>query len=130
MSSATKLLLRSLVAVVLGVSAAACGRYAKGSGQPPATIVFINESIDQATVYVVAPGVEFRRVGTVIPGRTETLTIPADMIARAGTLNIVARLLARPEVPQTGPVTMRAGERYEVRLSANARIMSFLPAGS
>ena len=73
------------------------------------------------------PGAEFRRIGTVIPGRTETLNIPSDMAIR-GSLNIVARLLARNEVPQTGPVTIRPGERYQVRLTTDARSLSFLPA--
>ena len=122
--------MRRCVAGAVVALGAACGPFNKGSGAPATTILFTNESIDQATVYVVAPGVEFRRIGTVIPGRTEALTVPADMVARAGTLNIVARLLARPEVPQTGPVTLRAGDRYEVRLSTDARSLSFLPAGS
>ena len=111
---------------------AACGSLGRGSGkpQPPASLIFTNESLDQAAVYVIASGVEFRRIGTVIPGRTDTLTIPSDVVARAGTLNIVARLLARNEVPQTGPVTIRAGDLYQVRLTADARVLSFLPAGS
>jgi hypothetical protein len=92
-------------------------------------IVFTNESLDQATVYVVAPGADFRRIGTVIPGRTEALTVPSEF-ANRGTVNIVARLLARSEVPQTGPVSLRPGERYEVKLLGDARILSFLPAGS
>ena len=130
MNSTPTSLLRCLAAGALALAGTACGPFNKGSGQPPTIIVFTNDSIDQATVYVVAPGVEFRRIGTVIPGRTESLTVPSDMIARAGTLNIVARLLARPEVPQTGSVSMQAGERYEVRLSTDARFLSFLPGRS
>ena len=113
----------ALVALVVG-----CGRFVRGSGEPPARIVFVNESIDQATVYAVAPGSEFRRIGTVIPGRSDTLTVPSDMVRRAGTLNIVARLLARSDMAQTGAVSMRPGELYEVRLAPNSRILSFLPA--
>ena len=130
MSPASMLLLRRAMTGALVTTVLACGSLARGPAPPATTILFRNESIDQATVYVVAPGVEFRRIGTVIPGRTEALTVPHDMVARAGTLNIVARLLARPEVPQTGPVSLRAGERYEVRLSTDARSLSFLPAGS
>ncbi|MDF2773365.1 MAG: hypothetical protein K0S86_2860, partial [Geminicoccaceae bacterium] len=92
-------------------------------------IIFTNESLDQATVYVVAPGVDFRRLGTVIAGRTETLTVPQEFTLR-GTVNIVARLLARSELPQTGSVSIRPGERYEVRLQFDAKLLSFLPAGS
>ena len=99
----------------------------RGPIEPPATIVFTNESIDQATVYVVAPGADFRRIGTVIPGRTETLTVPSDFTNR-GTVNFVARLLARPEVPQTGTVSISPGRRYQIRLQTDGRMLSFLPA--
>ena len=121
---------RRFALVSLMLAGTACGSVARGSGEPPAVLVFSNESLDQAAVYVVASGADFRRIGTVIPGRTETLSVPADVIARAGTVNIVARLLARNELPQTGPVTLRPGERYQVRLTTDARILSFLPAGS
>ena len=120
---------RPLTLAVVACIAAACASTGRGPVEPPARIVFTNESLDQATVYVVAPGVEFRRIGTVIPGRTDTLRVRADMIARAGTVNIVARLLARSEVPQTGAVSLRPGEMYAVRLTPDARILSFLPAG-
>ena len=109
------------------LASTACGSAGRGSGQPPAVVIFSNESLDQAAVYVVAPGSEFRKIGTVIPGRTEALNIPGDLALRAGTLNIVARLLARNEVPQTGPVTIRPGERYQVRLTTDVRMLSFLP---
>ena len=46
---------------------------------------------------------------------------PADLTNR-GTLNIVARLLARNELPQTGPVTINPGDRYHVRLTVDERI--------
>jgi hypothetical protein len=120
---------RRLTCTLTAVAAVACGPVRRGPAQPPAVIVFTNESLDQATVYVVAPGADFRRIGTVIPGRTEALTVPSEF-ANRGTVNIVARLLARSEVPQTGPVSLRPGERYEVKLLGDARILSFLPAGS
>jgi len=116
-----------LALAALTVVIAACSTVGRGSGQPSSAIIFTNESLDQAAVYVVAPGVEFRRIGTVIPGRTDTLTVPSDLVARAGTLNIVARLLARNDLPQTGPVTLTPGDRYRVRLGSDARILSFLP---
>src|SRR5215218_11145188 len=105
---------RRLGFVALTLVGTACASGGRGSGQPAATLVFSNESLDQAAVYVIAPGADFRRIGTVMPGRTETLTVPADLTNR-GTLNIVARLLARNELPQTGPVTINPGDRYQVR---------------
>lgn len=100
-----------------------------GASDATATVLFRNESLEQATVYVVAPGADFRRIGTVIPGRTETLTVPADFTNR-GTVNFVARLLARSDVPQTGPVSVQPRERYEIRLQSDGRILSFLPGRS
>ena len=117
---------RVWIAAVM-LTAAACGPMRRGGPDLTASIIFTNESLDQASVYVVAPGSDFRRIGTVIPGRTDTLTVPSDFVNR-GTLNIVARLLARSDVPQTGTVSVRAGEVYAVRLQNDGKIMSFLPA--
>jgi len=117
-------------AVLMLAAAAACGGMRRGNNPPPAVIYFTNESLDQATVYMVGPGLEFRRIGTVSAGRTDTLTVPPDLAARGGTLNIVARLLARSELPQTGPVSIRPSEHYQVRLPLDAKLLSFLPAGS
>ena len=123
--------LRRLAPVVLILAGtAACGPLRRGAGQPPAVLIFSNESLDQATVYLVASGLNFRRLGTVFAGQVDTLTVPADLATRGGTLNIVVRLLARSEVPQTGPVSIRPGEQYQVTLPLNSRLISFLPAGS
>lgn len=119
----------ALPAVVILATVAACGPLRRGPTPAPAIIYFTNESLDQASVYIVGSGLGFRRIGTVMAGRTETLTIPADVAVRSGTLNIVARLLARSDVPQTGPVSIIPGERYQVRLLPESRLLSFLPAG-
>jgi hypothetical protein len=122
---------RRFAPVVLILAAvAACGPLRRGAGPPPAVIYFTNESLHQASVYLVGPGLDFRRIGTVFAGRTDTLTVPADLAARGTTLNIVARLLARSDVPQTGPVSIRPGEQYQATLPLNSRLISFLPAGS
>jgi hypothetical protein len=120
-------LVRCLTQIAAVSAAVGCGPMRRSSDQPVATVIFTNESIDQATVYVVAPGADFRRIGTVIPGRTETLSVPPDFTNR-GTVNFVARLLARSDVPQTGPVSVVPGERYEIRLQMDGRVLSFLPA--
>ena len=116
--------------VALTLASAACASAGRRSGQPATSLIFRNESTEHATVYVVAPGVERRRIGTVIPGQTETLTVPGDLAARGASLNIVARLLARGERPQTGTVFIHPGDRYEVRLTNDLRFLSFFPAGS
>jgi len=106
--------------------AAACGPFRRGAQAEPATLIFRNDSFSQATVYVVAEGSDSRRLGVVFGGKTDTLTVPAEYIR--GAVNIVARLLARSEVPQTGRVSVNPGEWYEVTLTSDARMLSFLPA--
>jgi hypothetical protein len=113
---------------LLLTSVSACGPFRRGQGDP-ALLIFENASLDQATVYIAVPGVELRRVGTVMAGRTDTLRVPGDLATRGGSLNVVARLLARSEVPQTGPVSLSPGEHYRLRLSNDARMISFLPGG-
>jgi hypothetical protein len=121
--------LRRLAAVILVLmaGAAACVPLRRGVGPPPARLVFMNESLDQADVFVVIPGVHSRRIGTVMAGRTDTLVVPADLVTRGGNLNIVARLFARSRAVQSGPVSIYPGEQYQVRLPLNGRLLSFLP---
>ena len=120
---------RRLALTALAGATLACGPFRKGvpAGEP-AVLIFNNQSLDQATVYAVAPGSNYIRIGTVMAGRTEELTIPSDLVMRAGTLNIVARLLAHSNYPQTGAVSISPGERYEVTLPMDGRLLSFLPA--
>jgi hypothetical protein len=120
---------RIAAAVLLLGTAVSCGPMRRGPTPAPTLIFFTNDGLDQAAVYMAASGLDFRRIGTVSSGRTDTLTVPSDLSMRGGTVNIVARLLARSELPSTGPVTIIAGERYQVRLPPDARTLSFLPAG-
>ena len=59
-------------------------------------------------------------------GRTDTLTVPADMAAR-GNFNVFARLLARSARPSTGPIAIRPGEHLQVRLPLDQRLLVVLP---
>jgi hypothetical protein len=119
--------LMRLAPAFLLAAVAVCGPFRRNTGPPPALLVFTNDALTQADVFVVTQGIGARRIGTVLSGRTDTLVVPWD-IANRGTVNIVARMLARSAAPQTGPVSISPGERYEVRLSNDARILSFLPA--
>jgi hypothetical protein len=115
-----------LASAILIAVAAGCGPVRRGPSTPPATLLFTNEALYQAAVYIVVPGHSARRIGTVMPGRTETLIIPTDVSTRGGTVNIVARMMNRS--PQTGPVSILSGEHYAVRLTNDTRLLSFLPA--
>jgi hypothetical protein len=117
------------LAPALLIVAAACGPFRRGSGPAPALLYFTNESLYQADVFITTAGLGARRIGTVMAGRTDTLVVPTDLATRGGTLNVVARLFSRSDVPRTGPVSILPGERYQLRLSSDARLISFLPAG-
>ena len=119
-----------IVSAILIALVAACSSARRGPAQDPAYLVFSNNSLTQADVFIVSPGFGSRRVGTVMSGQTDTLRVPTDIATRGGTVNIVARLLARNQAPQTGPVSIFAGETYEVRLPTDGRMLSFLPARS
>lgn len=119
-----------LLSFLLIVVVAACSSVRRGPGQDPAYLVFSNNSLTQADVFIVSPGFGARRVGTVMSGQTDTLRVPTDISTRGGTVNIVARLLARSQAPQTGPVSIFPGEMYDVRLATDGRLLSFLPARS
>jgi hypothetical protein len=119
----------ALLACAATVAGAACGPFHRGSGQPPALLYFTNESLDQADVYAALPGNQPIRIGTVLAGRTDTLTVPADMAARGGNVNILARLLARSTVPNSGPILIRPGDRLIVRLPVDQKMLVVLPTG-
>jgi hypothetical protein len=119
---------RLALAAVVG-SALACGHFGLGRGaNPPALLFFANQSLDQADVYAVAQSGESTRIGTVFPGRTDTLTVPADMAERGENVNIVARLLARSMAPRSGPVSVRPGDHLAITLPSDERTLIVLPA--
>jgi hypothetical protein len=123
-SITNRLHLIALGAVLAG--AAACGAFHRGSGQPPAYLYFTNESLDQADVFATLPGNLPIRIGTVFAGRTDTLTVPPDLLGR-GNVNVSTRLLARSAGPSTGPFAIQSGDHLQVRLSRDQRLLIVLP---
>ena len=122
-----RLTLIAFAAAALG--AAACGPFHRGAGQPPAYLYFTNESLDQADVYAALPGNQPIRIGTVMAGRTDTLTVPPDIVGRGQNVNIVARLLARSSAPSSGPIPLHPGDRLVVRLPVDQKLLVVLPTG-
>jgi hypothetical protein len=117
------------LAMTFLASAAGCGHLMhNGSDEPPAQVIFVNQSLDQADVYVVGSAGDSQRIGTVFAGRTETLTIPNNVLARGGTVTIAARLLARTVVPRTGPISFSRGEQLQITLPSDERTLTVLPA--
>src|SRR3954471_9689734 len=75
-----------LFASLLAVSAA-CGPFHRGQ-VPQGQIVFVNQSIDQADVYAAGPDGNAVRIGTVLSGRTETLTVPSSVVSQSGNMTV------------------------------------------
>ena len=120
---------RRLVAALCVLGAGACGHLGMGGSEAAdAFIVFRNESLDEASVYVVAPGSDFTRIGTVLPGRADTLRVRSSLVAQGSGVNIVARLLARSNTPSSGNIPLHSGDIYEVRLSSDGRNLVALPS--
>jgi hypothetical protein len=116
-------LLFATAAIALATS---CGRFVRGSDDTRAFIQFVNQSLSQADVFAV-DGVRAIRMGTVMPGRTDTLEVPSDVVHGAGTLNVVARLLASSYTPRTGQFSIGPGEMLQVTLPPDARSLVVLP---
>ena len=103
------------------------GRRTSTTADEPSTIEFKNESLAQADVFVTASSSGSRRIGTVFAGRTETLTIPRELAMR-GTINVVARLLARSRAPTTGTIAIGPGTHLSIRLPLDEKALYVLPA--
>jgi len=114
------------IALALAATAACGPLRHRASPQEQAIVSFTNESLDQADVYAVT-AVQAIRIGTVMAGRTENLIVPADIAFRGDNVNVVARLLAQRNRPQSGPITLRPGERLEIRLPMDQRALVVLP---
>jgi hypothetical protein len=109
------------------VCAAACGPFHRGPSQD-GSVVFANESIDQADVYASGPDRNPIRIGTVGGNQTQTLTVPATIVSQ-GQVNLFVRLLAGGTV-SSGLFPLHAGDAMRARLTADQRSLIVLPAGS
>ncbi len=122
----------ALIALTSLTALSACHRNRTTSEIDPdaadeaSTIEFRNESLAQADVFISAASVGARRIGTVFAGRTETLTIPREL-ANRGSINIVARLLARTRTPASGTIAIGPGTHLSVRLPLDEKALYVLP---
>src|SRR5437868_7697543 len=84
-----------LVGSVALAATASCGGLRSGSATPdsgPTTVVFQNESLEQADLFAVRRSSGALRLGTIMAGRTDTLQIQGGTIAPGETVDFVARL--------------------------------------
>lgn len=120
---------RRNLAIGLLLAASACSPLRR-SGREPATIVFHNQSTDLVDVYAVREEGNQVRLGSVGPGRTQSLAVSPTALGGTGAVNIVARILARSRAPSTGTITLREGERLEITLPPAQNILMVLPGAS
>lgn len=115
--------------LALSALSAACGgaRRAPAPAGTPAEVVFTNNSLNQAEVFAVTRSGARARIGTVFAGRTETLRIPAGSLGADHTASIVARIRATGRAPSTGLITVAPGERVQVTLPNDERMLVTLP---
>jgi hypothetical protein len=110
------------------VSAGACGPFHKGGPTDP-VIIFSNDSPDQADVYAVSGGAPVR-IGTVFAGRKETLKVPLSVVGGTHTVDIVVRIFATNRSVHSGSISLNEGDRVDVRLQPDEKLLSVLPAAS
>jgi hypothetical protein len=116
-------ILRGLAAL----AATACGPFHLGS-RNTATVIFTNDSLEQADVYATIANADAVRIGTVLAASTDTLTVPSSVTTQAGgETNIFARLLARSARPATGMISLRPSDVNRVRLTTDARALFVTP---
>jgi hypothetical protein len=122
---------RALAGCVILAATDACGHSRRTRARPslaPTTVVFTNESLDQADVFAVRAGAGWLRLGTVMAGHTDTLTIRAGALPPGASVDFVARLLARSLTPHSGPVTVQPGDWLAITLPMTANSLAVLPA--
>src|SRR6185503_11896262 len=121
-------------ALAVGLAlAGACGPYhhtGQAAGDLAAVLYFTNESLDQAAVYAVGQGSQQIRIGTVMAGRTDTLTVPPSLVGSGTSIQIVARQLGHNLGPQSGPLSLVPGDELAIRLPSDARTLIVLPPRS
>ena len=116
-----------VVALVAPMAGVACSRAVQAGDTDEPVLTFTNESIDMATVYVSRPGGELRRITSVMPGRTDTLSLPS-IVTSGSTVTIVAVQMAGTHVASSGPISIGPGVRLAIRLNASGNALSVLPA--
>ena len=122
--------IRALVTLGAGLFAACAPYHTGGSaaGDLGAKLYFKNESLDQVAVYAVLGGVQTSRIGTVMPGRVDTLALSPSIVGSSSGVTILVRPLGRDFTAEVGPISIYPGDALEVGLPMNQRMLVVLPA--
>jgi hypothetical protein len=116
---------RSLRPLALGLLlvAASCGPAVRRGPDPDAaTVIFINDTGEQANVFAVVPGSQPVKLGTIYALRTETFKVPGTVTGRPNGVHIVADMLARRGSRATDPISLPPGSSVQVRLDATFQL--------
>ena len=114
--------LRVLTLGVLLVGVACGPPRRRGPDPDAATVIFINDTGEQANVFAVVPGSQPVKIGTIYALRTETFRVPGIVTGRPNGVRIVADLLARRGSRATDPISLPPGSAVQVRLDATLQL--------
>jgi hypothetical protein len=109
-----------MLAVQLGCTQNQPGRPASTDTVP---LVFANESTTRADVWVMAPDVKGRRLGSVLPGETATLRVPQEFYTR-GTVSFYATLRDNNRNPFLDRLQVTPGEQLRLRLPIDMKAIA------
>ena len=113
----------SLAAPLGGV---ACSQALRAGDSGAPLLVFSNESLDMTTVYAIRSGGNATRIASVMPGRTDTLSLPGT-VSSASEITIIAVPTAGARVASSGPISLGPGVRLAITLRQSQNILSVLP---
>lgn len=119
--------LRPLAASAL--CAIACGpprTAATTGGAAEVLIIFRNESLNQADVFVVGSASDMARVGSVYGNHTDTISFDLRSVSGSGTLSMLARVRQTGRAARSGPVALHRGDILRVTLPMSETMLNAL----
>ncbi|HEX2780153.1 MAG TPA: hypothetical protein VHM30_11680 [Gemmatimonadaceae bacterium] len=113
---------------ILALSAIACGppRTAGAGGAAEILIIFRNESLNQADLFVVGSVSEQARVGSVYGNHTDTLSFDLRSVSGSGTLSMLARVRQTGRVVRSPLVALHKGDILRVTLPMSETMLNAL----
>lgn len=124
-SALDRLTLVVFLAALSGV--VACSRAVRAAGDAGAPLLtFTNESLDMTTVYAMRAGGIATRLASVMPGRTDTLSIPETMVS-ADQITIVAGSITGTPAASSGPLSLGPGIRLAITLLPSQSVLRVIP---